>query len=45
MTLPSATLLDIVQQTPEPWPGPLTYIGLALLLVAALMTIYNRRRK
>ncbi|WP_281181305.1 hypothetical protein [Chloroflexus islandicus] len=38
-------LLSVLQQEPEPWPGPLTYLGLALLLVAVIMTIYNRRRK
>ncbi|WP_298819553.1 hypothetical protein [Chloroflexus sp.] len=38
-------MLSTMQQAPDPWPGPLTYLGLALLVVAALMTIYNRRRK
>ncbi|WP_298404333.1 hypothetical protein [uncultured Chloroflexus sp.] len=40
-----AVLLRVWQQEPEPWPGPLTYLGLALLLVAVIMTLYSRRRK
>ncbi|MEF3274205.1 MAG: hypothetical protein K6356_07355 [Chloroflexus sp.] len=38
-------LLSVLQQEPAQWPGLLTYLGLALLLVAALMTIYHRRHK
>jgi len=41
----SLILLRTLLQEPEPWPGPLTYLGLALLLAAVLMTIINRRRK
>ncbi|MCX7859460.1 hypothetical protein [Chloroflexus sp.] len=37
-------LLTVLQQEAEPWPGPLTYLGLALLLVALVMVIYQRRR-
>jgi len=40
----SLILLRVLLQEPEPWPGPLTYLGLALLLVAVLMTIVNRRK-
>jgi hypothetical protein len=40
------TLISILAQAyppPAPWPGPLTYIGVAMLLAALFIYVMNRR--